>query len=166
MILIAMFVCMQTVHDFVESERLIGGQIAQERNIIEFGEKVLNKTEESEQKRMPDWNNWREAISYNDNDAFFFGYLNYNKNVSGQLLEDLSPHTVLIAQRGNGMMTNEEFEQFIKFQVTDEAFFMKTCSRDYQLLYTADSKVVVYIKQKDEYRYFDSNKIVKVQWIP
>ena len=165
-ILFALFVCLLAVHDLVDYNRLISGQIAQERRIKEFGEKILNTIKASEQKKMPDWNNWTETISQIEGNKIYYDHLSYNKNLSGVSLENLPPDTVVIAQQGNGSMTKEEFEQFIKCHVTDESFFRKTCYPDYQLLYTTNSKVVVYIKQKDEYRYFDSNKSVQVVWSP
>ena len=150
----AAYFCLGLVCNSVEARRLVERQMAWEINFKKPGDKLIRNVKSSQDKKMPTLDNWRAYVSDNEEDDVL-SYIAYNKNVSGLLFENIPSQAVLLVEQGATLLKE-----------IDEVAFKNSCEGEFLYLYTAGSRIVVYIKQNDEYRYFDSHEIAEIAWVP
>lgn len=146
------FLCFDFMAEDVTGQRLITRLILPEKDLIKYGDDLIRNVKSSKDKQIPTLDNWQSDAFDEEEDFFVF---NLNKHVFGLRLEDIPHQTVLLVEKGIPLLEG-----------ADEAAFKNSCNGEFLFLYMADSRIVVYVKQSDEYRYFESHEIVDVIWNP
>lgn len=142
------------VCDLVDGDRLVAGQIGREILITESGDDFIRNVNGTQDKKLPALDAW-QGYAFDKEKSLMYSHLRLNKHVCGLSFEELPPQTVLLVEHGR-----------MSLKGADEVSFKRFCIGGFSFLYTADSRIVVYIKKRDEYRYFDSHKTAEVVWVP
>ncbi len=125
--------------DLVDGDRLVSGQIGREILITEPGDDFVRNVNGTQDKKLPALDAW-QGYAFDKEKSLMYSHLRLNKHVCGLSFDELPPQTVLLVEHGKTSLKG-----------VDEVSFKRSCTGGFSFLYTADSRIVVYIKKREEY---------------